>query len=104
LLVPAQYDAQPDVKGTFHDQPVDAHHSSVVISEENGFSVEIYYTSEGALLEADLPEQDFYVVRDGFKLQSRPHYTPPRGEAPPADQGQPAPNAAPQPPAQPQSH
>ena len=92
LLVPAEYDTQPDVKGTFHGQPVDAHHTSVVISEQNGFTVELYYTSEGALLEADLPEQDFYVIRDDFKLQNRPHYTPPRGPAPPAGaepQGQP---------------
>ena len=102
LLVPADYNAQPDVKGTFHGQPVDAHHTSVAISEENGFTVEVYYTSEGALLEADVPEQNFYVIRDDFKLQSRPHYTPPRGQAPPPDQGQPPQNAAP--PTQPQSY
>lgn len=83
LLLPAQYDAQPDVKGTFHGQPVDVHHVSVVISEENGFTVEVYYTSEGALLEADLPEQNFYVIRDDFKLTNRPHYAPPHGQAPP---------------------
>jgi hypothetical protein len=90
------------VKGTFHGQPVDAHHTSVAISEENGFTVEVYYTSEGALLEVDLPEQNFYVIRDDFKLQSRPHYTPPRGQAPPPDQGRPPQNAAP--PTQPQSY
>jgi len=55
------------------------------VSEQNGITVEIYYTSEGALLEADLPEQNFYVIRDDFKLQSRPHYTPPHGSAPPPD-------------------
>jgi len=107
LLVPAQYNAQPDVKGTFHGQPVDAHHTSVVVSEENGFTVEIYYTSEGALLEADLPEQNFYVIRDDFKLQNRPKYAPPQGQAPPAGQGQPGQNPAPpgsaQPPLQPQA-
>ncbi len=96
LLVPAQYNAQPDVHGTFHGQPVDAHHTSVVVSDQNGFTVELYYTGEGALLEADLPEQGFYVIRDDFKLQNRPHYTPPRGEAPPPDQGQP-PQGLPQP-------
>jgi hypothetical protein len=89
LLIPAQYDAQPDVRGTFHGQPVDAHHVSVAISDQNGFTVEVYYTNDGALLEADLPEQNFYVIRDDFKLQSRPHYTPPRGEAPPPDASQP---------------
>lgn len=89
LLVPAQYNAQPDVRGTFHGQPVDAHHTSVIVSEENGISVELYYTSEGVLLEADLPEQNFYVIRDDFRLQNRPHYAPPHGQASPAGQGQP---------------
>ena len=103
LLLPAEYDAQPDVRGTFHGQPVDVHHTSVVVSEENGFTVEVYYTSEGALLEADLPEQNFYVIRDDFKLQNRPHYAPPRGEAPPPDQRQPPESTAPQGQPQPQS-
>jgi hypothetical protein len=89
LLVPAEYTADPGVHGTFHGQPVDAHHTSVIVSAQNGISVELYYTSEGALLEADLPEQNFYVIRDDFKLDSRPHYTPPRGTAPPPSQGQP---------------
>jgi hypothetical protein len=88
LLVPAQYTAQPDVHSAFHGQPIDVHHASIVVSDQNGITVEIYYTSEGALLEADLPEQNFYVIRDDFKLQSRPHYTPPHGSAPPPD-GQP---------------
>lgn len=96
LLLLAQYSAQPDVRGTFHGQPVDAHHTSVVVSDQNGFTVELYYTGEGALLEADLPEQNFYVIRDDFKLRDRPHYTPPHGEAPPPDQGQP-PQGSPQP-------
>jgi len=89
LLVPAQYTNSPDVHGTFHGQPVDAHHTSVIVSEQNGITVELYYTSEGALLEADLPEQNFYVIRDDFKLTARPHYAPPRGSAPPPSPGQP---------------
>jgi hypothetical protein len=89
VLVPAQYNPESDVHGTFHGQPVDAHHTSVIVSEQNGISVELYYTSEGALLEADLPEQNFYVIRDDFQLQTRPHYTPPHGTAPPPNQDQP---------------
>lgn len=97
LLIPSQYTSQPDAHGTFHGQPVDAHHTSVVVSEQNGITVELYYTSEGALLEADLPEQNFYVIRDDFKLQTRPKYMPPHGAAPPAGQGQPQdPNQPPQ--------
>ena len=96
LLVPCQYNPQPDVHGTFHGQPVDAHHTSVIVSEQNGITVELYYTSEGALLEADLPEQNFYVIRDDFKLQARPHYTPPRGNAPPPDAQPQSPGQPPQ--------
>src|ERR1700728_3559151 len=39
VLVPAQYNPESDVHGTFHGQPVDAHHTSVVVSEQNGISV-----------------------------------------------------------------
>jgi len=88
LLLPSLYTPLADVHGTFHGQPVDAHHTSVVVSEQNGITVELYYTSEGALLEADLPEQNFYVIRDDFKLQSRPKYMPPHGTAPPANPDQ----------------
>ena len=95
LLVPALYTDRASMHGTFHGQPVDAHHTSVIVSEQNGISVELYYTSEGMLLEADLPEQNFYVIRDDFKLQARPHYEPPRGTAPPS-QGQPQPGQPPQ--------
>jgi hypothetical protein len=96
LLLPSLYTPLADVHGTFHGQPVDAHHTSVVVSEQNGITVELYYTSEGALLEADLPEQNFYVIRDDFKLQSRPKYIPPHGTAPQANPNQPQdPNQAP---------
>lgn len=86
LLLPADYQPQPDAHGTINGQPVLVHHTSVAISEENGISVEIYYTSDGTLFEADLPEQNFYVIHDGFRLENRPHYTPPRGTAPPSGQ------------------
>lgn len=83
LLVPAKYVPDPDASGFLKGQPIALHHASVLVSSENGFSVEIYYTSQGELLEADLPEQNFYVIRDGFVLKDRPHYTPPKGSAPP---------------------
>lgn len=88
LLVPAEYTPQPDLPGTFRGQPTTVHHTTIILSEQNGISVELYYKSDGDVLEADLPEQNFYVVRDGFKLQNRPHYTPPQGTAPPANEQQ----------------
>ncbi|HEX4037005.1 MAG TPA: hypothetical protein VHX37_03020 [Acidobacteriaceae bacterium] len=86
LLIPAQYTMQNDIKADFHGQSIFVRHTSVIVSGENGISIEIYSTGDGQLLEADLPEQNFYVIHDGFKLDSRPHYTPPRGSAPPANQ------------------
>jgi len=86
ILVPAQYTARNDEHGTLHGQSLVVHHTSVIISEQNGFSVELYFTAEGQLVEADLPEQNFYVIEDGFKLNNRPHYAPPRGSAPPPNQ------------------
>jgi hypothetical protein len=94
VLVPADYQPQPDASGFLHGQPVAVHHTSVLVNSENGISVEIYYTAEGQLLEADLPEQNFYVIRDGFVLKNRPQYKPPQGSAPPPQnqpQGQPQP-------------
>jgi hypothetical protein len=88
VLVPSNYEARVDAHGTLQGQGVLAHHMSVVVSAENGITVEIYYTNDGSLLEADLPEQNFYIVRDGFKLENRPKYAPPRGQAPPPQQQQ----------------
>lgn len=99
VLVPADYEPQPDAHGTLQGQGVLVHHTSVVVNAINGITVEIYYTNDGTLLEADLPEQNFYVIHDGFRLENRPKYQPPRGSAPPPDQQQPgaaAPQAAPQ--------
>ncbi|HEX3986120.1 MAG TPA: hypothetical protein VHX13_05850 [Acidobacteriaceae bacterium] len=89
LLVPADYNSRPDVSGTLDGRSTTVHHTSVIVSEQNGITVELYYSTDGQLLEADLPEQNFYVIRDGFRLQSRPHYTPPRGAAPPPNAQQP---------------
>jgi hypothetical protein len=86
LLIPADYEAQPDAHGTLQGQAVLVHHASVAISEQNSITVEIYYTNDGSLLEADLPEQNFFVIHDGFKLNNRPTYQPPRGSGAPPSQ------------------
>jgi hypothetical protein len=96
VLVPAHYEPDPDASGFLHGQPVAVHHISVLVSAENGISVEIYYTAHGELLEADLPEQNFYVIRDGFVLKNRPQYKPPQGSAPAPPQQQPPQQGYPQ--------
>jgi hypothetical protein len=101
LLVPANYEPQNDEHGTLQGQAVLVHHTTVEVSAQNGISVELFYTNDGTLLEADLPEQNFYVIHDGFRLENRPHYAPPQGSgAPPpgASQQPQAPGGQPNPP------
>jgi hypothetical protein len=86
LLVPSVYKRDENVRGRLDGRDIDVKHMTVTVSAQNAVSVELFYTPEGRLLEADLPEQNFYVVRDGFKLINRPKFAPPRspeGNAPP---------------------
>lgn len=83
IEVPAEYTQAADLPGTLGGQSVIVKHSIVAISTENSLVVELFYTPEGKLLEADLNAQNFYIVRDGFKLGSRPKLVaPPAGVAP----------------------
>jgi hypothetical protein len=89
LLVPTDYKQDANVRAQMDGHDIDVQHTTVTVSAQNAVSVELYSTPEGRLLEADLPEQNFYVVRDGFHLTVRPKYVPPRapaGAAPPPQQ------------------
>jgi hypothetical protein len=88
LLVPSTYTRGSSVRGRMQTNQVDVQHLTVTVGEQNPISVELYYGHDGDLLEADLPEQNFFVVRDGFKLIDRPKPTQPRGQAPPPQNGQ----------------
>jgi hypothetical protein len=69
---------------------VNVQHTTVTVNARNAITVELFYATDGDLLEADLPEQNFFVVRDGFKLVNRPKFAPPRSpeaNAPPPQQG-----------------
>ena len=100
LLVPSTYTRGSSVRGRMQTSQVDVQHLTVTVGEQNPISVELYYGRDGDLLEADLPEQNFFVVRDGFKLIDRPKPTQSRGQAPPPQNGQQPngqqPNGAPQ--------
>jgi hypothetical protein len=104
LLVPSVYKHDVSVRGRLDGHEIDVQHTTVTVSAQNAVNVELFYTPEGHLLEADLPQQNFYVVRDGFKLINRPKFEPPRspeGGAPAPQQGgapqYPAPQGAPPP-------
>ncbi len=83
IEVPAEYTQAADLTGTLGGQSITVKHSIVAVSAENSLVVELFYTPEGKLLEADLNAQNFYVTRDSFKLSNRPKpVAPPPGAAP----------------------
>lgn len=99
LLVPSVYKRDASVRGRLDGHEIDVQHTTVTVSAQNAINVELFYSPEGRLLEADLPEQNFYVVQDGFKLINRPKFAPPRspeGSNPPSQQGTPPRYSTPQ--------
>ena len=101
VLVPAEYELRADLRGTINGADVTVKHSTAVLSAQNAVTVELFYTGEGTLLEADLNAQNIYVVHDGFKLLEHPAPTPPPAGEVPTQNGQPG--AAQQPGQQPQA-
>ncbi|TCK74269.1 hypothetical protein C7378_1891 [Acidipila rosea] len=89
LLVPLKFTPDADVSANYHGQSILVKHTTVAVSTQNAITVELYYLPSGQLLEADLPEQNFYVIFGDFKLINRPQYKQlPRGQAAPPPQGQ----------------
>lgn len=90
LVVPTVYQPDPGVRGRLNGREIPVSHMTVTVSAQNAISVELFYGQDGSLLEADLPQQNFYVIRDGFKLTNRPKFAPPRSpEQPPEQNGEP---------------
>lgn len=84
-IQPIQIATLPDEQGTMDGKPTVVHHLVATIA---GAATDLFSSPENQLLQAELPQQGFALVRDGFVL------TPPRKPlAPP-------PMAAPNPPAQ----
>ncbi|HEX3435366.1 MAG TPA: hypothetical protein VHT24_01255 [Pseudacidobacterium sp.] len=89
FLVPVKFTALDDTKAGYNGQTIMVHHTSAAVSTQNAITIELFYSNDGQLLEADLPEQNFYVIRDGFRLINRPKPpAPPHGQAPPPQQEQ----------------
>jgi len=90
LLVPTIYQRQPDVKGRLDGRDIMVQHTTATVSAANAINVELFHTQDGRLLEVDLPQQNFYVSLENFKLTNRPKFAPPRSpEPPPQQQGEP---------------
>jgi hypothetical protein len=81
ILVPSTIARGSSVRGKLNGSLMDVQHATVTVGSENSISVDLYYTAEGRVLEADLPQQNFFVVRDGFKLVNRPQPLAPSAPA-----------------------
>lgn len=83
ILVPAMYTRSPDVTGTLNGRPTAARHTVAALGGEQALVIELYYTPQGELLEADLNAQNFRVERAGWRLANHPTPAPPpQGQAP----------------------
>lgn len=83
-VVPVQLATLADLQGTLSGKPVTVHHLQATIS---GAKTELFTGVGDELLQAELPQEGFALVRKGFVLQP-----PARAPAPP-----PQPQSAPQP-------
>jgi hypothetical protein len=93
-IVPVQLATYADEKGTLDGKPIAVHHLVATIA---GVKSDLFSGPENQLLQAELPQQGFALVRKGFVL------TPPAKAGAPPSAPQPAPqaqSAAPQAPVQ----
>ena len=99
ILVPSTLTRGTGVHGKLNGSTMDLQHATVSISSENSINVDLFYTADGTVMEADLPQQNFFVVRDGFKLVDRPKASapnpPPSNQQQPPQQSNPQPNGSP---------
>ena len=72
ILVPSTITRGSSVRGQLHNSQLDVQHATVAVGSESPVNIDLFYTSDGWVLEADLPQQNFFVVQDGFKLINRP--------------------------------
>lgn len=72
ILVPSTIARGSSVRGRLNNSQMDVQHATVSVNSENSVNIDLFYTHDGSVLEADLPQQNFFVVRDGFKLIDRP--------------------------------
>lgn len=96
ILVPSTITRGTSVHGRLNGSLMDVQYATVSMNSENPINVDLFYTSDGSVLEADLAQQDFFVVRDGFKLVDRPKpsapVNPPPSSQQPPQQSSPQPN------------
>jgi hypothetical protein len=91
-IVPIQLATYADLDGTIDGKPVAVHHLEATIA---GAKTELFSGPKNQLLQAELPQQGFALVRKGFVLTPptkapAPPAAPPQSTSPPAVQSSPA--------------
>lgn len=76
-VVPVQFATYADMRGTLNGKPIAVHHLVATIA---GAQTELFSGPENQLLQAELPQEGFALVRKGFVLQP-----PAKAPAPPPD-------------------
>lgn len=85
-IQPVQLATYPDMQGTLYDQPIVVHHLIATIA---GTKTELFSGPHNRLLQAELPQEGFALVRQGFVLTppAKPLAAPPSaGDTPPTSQ------------------
>jgi len=88
-VVPVQLATYADLHGTLNGKPVTVHHLEATIRIANqGEKTELFSGPENQLLQAELPQEGFALVRKGFVLQppSKAPSPPPQPQTPPTQQ------------------
>ena len=86
LIAPIQLATWPDEHGTSKGSPIAVRHMVATIA---GAATDLFFDPDNQLLQAELPQQGFALVRNGFVLKP-----PAKPLGPPTDPGQ-APSTAP---------
>ncbi len=77
---PAQLATYPDQQGTLDGKPITVHHLVATIA---GANTELFSGPENQLLQAELPQEGFALIRKGFQLKPPAKPIVPMGEAEP---------------------
>lgn len=82
-VAPVQLATYADLQGKLDDKPVTVHHLTATIS---GSKTELFTDPDNQLLQAELPQAGFALIRNGFVLQPPSHAPapPPEPQAAPA--------------------
>jgi hypothetical protein len=80
-IVPVQLATQADQQGTWQGNPISVHHLTATIA---GQTIELFSGPDNQLLQAELSDQGFAIVRKGFVLTppAKPPTAPPQQPQP----------------------